>query len=91
MTNENKPIFSSPMGSWRNDENAPNIFVFISWMATYVASKWGGKNSDHLEMCGSMVELTHGRRISVSERLPEEYGWTPMDAIELAKEAMNDG
>ena len=71
-----------------NSKPVANIFAFCALMATVVASKRGGENSDYISECAHFMVDVIGRPLSVGDALPDDFDWTPMGAIECANALM---
>lgn len=74
--------------SFPNTKPVANIFAFCALMASVVASKRGGQNSDYISECAHFMVDVIGRPLSVSDALPDDFDWTPMSAIECANALM---
>lgn len=70
------------------DRPVANIFAFLVFMAATVAHYRGGKPHQYIAECADFMELALGRRLSVSDPLPDEYDWRPSVAAECAIEMM---
>lgn len=66
----------------------PNIFMFCVLMAATVAAKRGGTNTQYLRECSDFMREVIGRRLSVNDKLPDDYDWSAGSAIEAANAMM---
>lgn len=84
-----EPIFIDWHGRQIAPESpAPNIFLFTAMMATVVANRRGGVNSQYLRECADFMTDVVGRVLSIRDPLPEEYDWRPAAAVECANAMM---
>lgn len=70
------------------DNPVANIFAFCVFMAAAVASRRGGKTFDYIPECHSFMTDVIGKRLSVSDPLPDDYDWRPSAAAECADAMM---
>lgn len=69
-------------------ERVANIFSFIALMASVVASKRGGRTSQYIAECAEFMVDVVGRRLSISDPLPDDFDWRPECAYETAMAMM---
>lgn len=70
------------------DKPVAHIFAFVCLMATVVANKRGGRNSQYIRECADFMAEVVGRKLSIRDPLPAEYDWRPSAAVECAEAMM---
>jgi hypothetical protein len=81
-------VFSLGERTFPPDQPVASIFAFCSLMATVVAKRRGGKNSDYIAECADFMNDVVGRRLLTSDPLPANYDWRPAAAVECAEAMM---